>query len=115
MHPEPEKSNDLLDGDSHKGDSLKGGDKHRRQRAVHKIRLSELHGFTRDEISRMVASGDIELMVRQSDIADDADGGWSHRLASLFESVAASLDGAPEHENRTIFVNIVAGGPHKAR
>lgn len=58
----------------------------------------------------MVASGDIELLVRQSDIADATDGGWSHRINKLFENVAASLDGAPEHENRTIIVNIMASG-----
>jgi hypothetical protein len=99
MHPEPENTNS----------SLKGNEAQRRQRAVHKVRLNELGSLTRQEISSMVASGDIELMVRQSDIADSSDGGWSHRLNRLFEDVAASLDGAPEHENRTIIVNIVAG------
>lgn len=99
-HPEPENSDS----------SLRGNESQRRQRAVHKVRLHELGNLTAQEISSMVASGDIELLVRQSDIADATDGGWSHRISKLFENVAASLDGAPEHENRTIIVNIVASG-----
>jgi hypothetical protein len=98
MHRDPRNTNG----------SLKGNESQRRQRAVHKIRLSELGNFTPEEISSMVASGDIELLVRRSDIADSSEGGWSRRLNSLFEKVAAGLDGAPEHENRTIIVNIVA-------
>ncbi|MEX2535680.1 MAG: hypothetical protein WD273_08780 [Trueperaceae bacterium] len=98
MHPDPENTDS----------SLRGNESHRRQRAVHKIRLSELDSLTQEEISTMVASGDIELLVRQADISDDTDGGWSHRIARLFEHVAGSLNGAPEHENRTIIVNLVA-------
>ena len=100
MHPEPEKSNG----------STRGNEAHRRDRAVHKVRLGELATLTPQEISSMVATGDIELLVRRSDIADDSEGGWSHRISRLFEDVAASLEGAPEHENRTIIVNIVASG-----
>jgi hypothetical protein len=90
--------------------SLKGNEAQRRARAVHKIRLSDLGGLSQEEIRSMVASGDIELMVRRSDISDGTDGGWSNRLAGLFEKVAGGLDGAPEHENRTIIVNIVSAG-----
>lgn len=94
-----------------KGDtsSLKGNEAQRRQREVYKVRLSELASLSPEEISTMVASGDIELLVRRSDIADLDGGGWSHRVAGLFENIAAGLSGAPEHENRTIIVNIIAG------
>jgi hypothetical protein len=98
MHRDPKKTDS----------SLTGNESHRRPRAVHKVRLSDLETLTPEEISSMVASGDIELLVRRSDIADSANGGWSHRLNRLFDRVAVSLDGAPEHENRTIIVNIVA-------
>jgi hypothetical protein len=98
MHRDPKKTDS----------SLKGNEAQRRPRAVHKVRLSELETLTPEEVSSMVASGDIELLVRRSDIANSANGGWSHRLNRLFDRVAASLDGAPEHENRTIIVNIVA-------
>ena len=100
MHPEPENTDS----------SLRGNESHRRRRAVHKVRLSELASLSTEEISTMVATGDIELLVRRTDIADSSDGGWGHRINRLFEDVAASLDGAPEHENRTIIVNIVASG-----
>lgn len=94
--------------------SHKGNESQRRERAVHKIRLNELGGLSREEVAAMVASGDIELMVRRSDIADASNGGWSHRLSELFEKVAGGLDGAPAHENRTIIVNIVAGNPNRS-
>ncbi|HEX7003893.1 MAG TPA: hypothetical protein VF168_06885 [Trueperaceae bacterium] len=100
MHPDPKKTDS----------SLRGNESQRRQRSVHKVRLGELSSLTEEEISTMVATGDIELLVRRSDIADDSEGGWSHRINRLFERVATSLDGAPEHENRTIIVNIVASG-----
>jgi hypothetical protein len=98
------------------GRSLKGNEAQRRDRSVYKIRLGELGGLSKKDVSDMVASGDIELMVRRSDIIDMSNGGWSHRLAELFDKVADGLDGAPEHENRTIIVNIVASGagqPHR--
>jgi hypothetical protein len=88
--------------------SLRGNEAQRRAREVHKVRLGDLAGLSDQDISAMVASGDIELMVRRSDIASN--GGWSHRLADLFDKVAGGLGGAPEHENRTIIVNFVAGG-----
>ncbi len=66
MHPEPKKSHS----------SLRGNEAQRRQRAVHKVRLSELNSLSSQEISSMVATGDIELLVRRSDIADDSGGGW---------------------------------------
>lgn len=92
----------------HTESSLKGNESQRRDRIIHKIRLSELGGLSQDDIASMVASGDVELLVRRSDVADGTDGGWSKRIAGLFEKVAQGLDGAPEHENRTIIVNIVA-------
>jgi hypothetical protein len=91
--------------------SLRGNEAQRRARAVHKVRLGDLAGLSEQDVAAMVASGDIELMVRRSDI-DAANGGWSHRLADLFDKVAGGLNGAPEHENRTIIVNFVAGLPH---
>ncbi|MEX2541142.1 MAG: hypothetical protein WD314_05010 [Trueperaceae bacterium] len=104
MHPDPKSS----------ASSLKGNESHRRDRAVHKVRLSELGALSREEVSAMVASGDIELMVRRSDIADGTNGGWSHRIGELFDKVAGGLDGTPAHENRTIIVNIVAESSHRS-
>lgn len=104
MHPDPKSSDS----------PLKGNESQRRERAVHKVRLNELGGLSREEVAAMVASGDIELMVRRSDIADGSDGGWSHRLSELFDKVASGLDGAPAHENRTIIVNIVAESSHRS-
>jgi hypothetical protein len=96
--------------------SLRGNEAQRRAREVHKVRLGDLAGLSDQDVSAMVASGDIELMVRRSEIEDASNGGWSHRLADLFDKVAGGLNGAPAHENRTIIVNFVAGGaglPHR--
>jgi|GEM_PF-3799389 len=88
--------------------SIRGRGPRRRDREVHKVRLHELAHLSSDEIADMIATGDIELVVRKQDVADVSAGGWSGRIARLFEEVSDSLDRAPENENRTIIVNIVA-------
>lgn len=90
--------------------SLRGNEAQRRQRKVHKLRMNEMQGLDGQEISAMVASGDIELMVRRSDLVEGSSGDWCRRIAELLEKVGDGLQGVPEHENRTIIVNIISSG-----